>query len=109
MLFIPRAKQITAHSLTTELIPWMGGSYWLRRGSGFINVAINDAGLITAFIVSISTQERDSNVIRNLARKIKKGLQAAPNPSENRCDYFIFSAAGLTSSTFTSVCFALTA
>jgi len=53
--------------------------------------------------------KRDFNAIENLTHKIKKGLQAAPNPSENRCNYLVFSAAGFGSSVFTSACLALTA
>jgi hypothetical protein len=53
--------------------------------------------------------KRDFNAIENLIRKIKKGLQAAPNPSENRCNYFAFSTDGFASSVFTSACLALAA
>ena len=65
--------------------------------------------LITGSHVSIRALRGDFNAIENPIRKIKKGLQAAPNPSENQSTYFILSAAGLASSAFTSVCFALAA
>ncbi len=76
---------------------------------GFKSCELSNTNLRTAFLTCNITIKLDFNAIENPIRKIKKGLQAAPNPSENRCDYFIFSAAGLTSSAFTSVCFALTA
>ena len=76
---------------------------------GFKSCELSNTNLRTAFLTCNITIKLDFNAIENLIRKIKKGLQAAPNPSENRCDYFIFSTADFGSSVFTSACLALTA
>jgi hypothetical protein len=76
---------------------------------GFKSCELSNKNSRTAFLTCNITIKRDFNAIKNPIRKIKKGLQAAPNPSENRCNYLVFSTAGFPSSVFTSACLALAA